>query len=85
MFIFCSIYLEVSFHTSLVLLALGFVLVDTVNLVAQLGHAVVVLLAESSQGALVGNVSLIEIGLQFDQLCLYNDNQIHIILYFIHV
>ena len=55
---FCCIYLEVSLHASLVLLALGFVLVDSVNLVAQLGHAVVVLLAESSQGSHVGNVCL---------------------------
>ena len=65
MFIFCSIYLKVSLHTSLVLLALGFVLVDTVNLVAQLGHAIVVLLAERSQGALMGNVSLIQVHLFF--------------------
>ena len=68
MFIFCSIYLKVSLHTSLVLLALGFVLVDPVNLVAQLGHAVVVLLAESSQSALMGNVSLIQVHLYFFQV-----------------
>ena len=65
---FCCIYLEVSLHASLVLLALGFVLVDPVNLVAQLGHAVVVLLAESSQGTLVGNVSLIQVHLYFFQV-----------------
>merc|ERR1719242_1129466 len=63
-------FLEVSLHASLVLLALGFVLVDPVNLVAQLGHAVVVLLAESSQGALVGNVGLVQVALQLDQLSL---------------
>merc|ERR1719242_994213 len=63
-------FLEVSLHASLVLLALGFVLVDPVNLVAQLGHAVVVLLAESSQGALVGNVGFVQVALQLDQLSL---------------
>ena len=61
-------HLEVSLHASLVLLALGFVLVDSVNLVAQLGHAVVVLLAESSQSALMGNVSLIQVHLYFFQV-----------------
>ena len=58
-------HLEVSLHAGLVLLAFGFVLVDPVNLVAQLGHAVVVLLAESSQGALVGNVCLKEVRIDF--------------------
>merc|ERR1719464_965093 len=62
--------LEISLHASLVLLTLGLVFVDPVNLVAQLSHAVVVLLAESGQGALVGNVGLIQVSLQLDQLSL---------------
>merc|ERR1719464_58132 len=48
--------LEISLHASLVLLTLGLVLV--------------VLLAESGQGALVGNVGLIQVSLQLDQLSL---------------
>merc|ERR1719351_114084 len=60
--------LEIPLHASLVLLGLGLVLVDAVNLVAELSHAVVVLLAESSQGAFVGNVGLIQVSLQLDQL-----------------
>merc|ERR1719471_2773419 len=61
---------QVSLHTSLVLLRLGLVLVDGVNLLAQLGHAVVVLLSQSSQGALVSNVGLLQVGLQLGQLAL---------------
>merc|ERR1712127_591651 len=61
---------EVSLHTGLVLLRLGLVLVDGINLVAQLSHAVVVLLAESSKSSLMGNVSLIQVTLQLDQLTL---------------
>merc|ERR1719384_983847 len=59
---------EVSLHTSLVLLRLGFVLVDGVNLFSQLRHAVVVLLSESSKGSLMTNVRLLKIRLEFGQL-----------------
>merc|ERR1719350_2145365 len=62
--------LEVPLHTGLVLLRLGLVLVDGINLVAQLSHAVVVLLAESSKSSLMSNVSLIQISLQLNQLTL---------------
>merc|ERR1740123_1759921 len=62
--------LEVSLHTGLVLLRLGFVLVDGVDLLTELGHAVVVLLSESSQGALVTNVGLLQVGLQLGKLTL---------------
>merc|ERR1719471_2599264 len=55
---------QVSLHTGLVLLRLGLVLVDGVNLLAQLGHAVVVLLSQSSQGALMTDVGLLQVGLQ---------------------
>merc|ERR1719461_1274047 len=60
--------LEIPLHASLVLLGLGLVLVDAVDLVAKLSHGVVVLLAEGSQGAFVGNVGLIQVSLQLDQL-----------------
>merc|ERR1719189_533801 len=63
-------FLEIPLHSSLVLLRLGLVLVNPVNLIAQLSHAVVVLLAQSSKGALMGNVCLIQVSLQLDQLCL---------------
>merc|ERR1719328_191313 len=60
--------LEVSLHTSLVLLRLGLVLVDGVNLLSQLRHAVVVLLSQSSQCSLMGNVGLLQISLELGQL-----------------
>merc|ERR1719195_2405384 len=62
--------LKVTLHASLVLLGLGLVLVDGVNLLSQLGHAVIVLLPERGQGALVGNVGLLEVGLELGQLSL---------------
>merc|ERR1719242_1373808 len=63
-------FLEIPLHASLVLLRLGLVLVNSIDLVAQLSHAVVMLLAKSSQCTLMGNVSLIEVRLQLDQLSL---------------
>merc|ERR1719319_2189039 len=60
--------LKVPLHTSLVLLSDSLVLVDGINLVAQLSHAVVVLLAQSSKGALMGNVGLIKVNLQLGEL-----------------
>merc|ERR1719384_2228288 len=59
---------EVSLHTSLVLLRLGLVLVDGVNLLSKLRHAVVVLLSKSSKGSLMTNVRLLKIRLEFGQL-----------------
>merc|ERR1712012_148394 len=59
---------QVSLHASLVLLRLGLVLVDGVDLLAQLRHAVVVLLSESSQSSLVSNVGLLQVALQLGQL-----------------
>merc|ERR1719328_761893 len=58
---------EVSLHTSLVLLRLGLVLVDGVNLLAQLAHAVVVLLSQSSQSSLMGNVGLLQVRLKLSK------------------
>merc|ERR1719429_775936 len=55
---------KISLHASLVLLRLGLVLVDGVNLLAQLTHAVVVLLSQSSQGSLVSNVGLFQVRLE---------------------
>ena len=48
----------VSLHVGLVLLALGLRLVHHVDLLAHLGHVAVVLLAQSRQGALVGDAHL---------------------------
>merc|ERR1719210_2787281 len=59
---------KVSLHTSLVLLRLGLVLVDGVNLFSQLRHAVVVLLSKSSKGSLMTNVRLLKIRFEFGQL-----------------
>merc|ERR1719236_132341 len=59
---------EVALHASLVLLRLGLVLVDGVNLLSQLGHAVVVLLPERGQGALVADVGLLQVRLELGEL-----------------
>merc|ERR1719438_163797 len=59
---------EVTLHTSLVLLRLSLVLVDGVNLLSQLGHAVVVLLPEGGKSSLVGNVGLLEVRLELGKL-----------------
>merc|ERR550539_1077955 len=61
---------EVSLHTSLVLLRLGLVLVDGVDLLPELSHAVVVLLSQSSKGALVTDVGLLQVRLQLGKLTL---------------
>merc|ERR1719341_3243543 len=49
---------EVELHASLVLLRLDLVSIEAVNLLTEVGHGVVVLHAESSQGSLLGNVKL---------------------------
>merc|ERR1719410_3324438 len=61
---------KVSLHTGLVLLRLGLVLVDGVDLLSQLSHAVVVLLSESGQSSLVTDVRLLQVGLELSQLAL---------------
>merc|ERR1719422_1130576 len=48
--------LKISLHTSLVFFRFGLVFVDGVNLLSQLGHAVVVLLSKSGKSTLMGNV-----------------------------
>merc|ERR1719297_198197 len=59
---------EVALHASLVLLRLGLVLVDGVDLLSQLGHAVVVLLPERGRGALVADVGLLQVRLELGEL-----------------
>merc|ERR1719184_714610 len=58
---------QISLHVGLVLFGLGLVLVQSVDLFTHLSHGVVVLLAESSKSALVGNVGLLELTLQLEQ------------------
>merc|ERR1719275_349472 len=61
---------EVQLHVGLVLLGLHLVAVEVVNLLSQVSHGVVVLHAKGSQGALVGNVQLLELSLQAGKLSL---------------
>ena len=62
--------LEVALHASLVLLRLGLHLVEGVDLLTHLRHVVVVLLPEGGQGALMGNVGLLQLGLELGKLSL---------------
>merc|ERR1719461_464608 len=62
--------LQVSLHTGLVLLGLGLVLVDGVDLLSELRHAVVVLLSEGSKSSFMGDVGLLEIALDLGELSL---------------
>merc|ERR1719402_462402 len=62
--------LEIPLHTSLVLLGLGLHLVKAINLLTKLSHVVVVLLAESSKGSLMGNVGLLKLSLELGKLSL---------------
>merc|ERR1719430_2985727 len=55
---------QISLHVGLVLLGLGLVLIESIDLLAHLRHGVVVLLTECSQGALVGDVGLLQIALE---------------------
>merc|ERR1719232_1057443 len=73
-----SCFSKISFHTSLVLLRLGLVLVDGVNLLAQLTHAVVVLLSQSSQCSLVSNVGLFQVRLELGKFSLALLVQLHL-------
>merc|ERR1719297_196645 len=61
---------EVELHTSLVLLGLDLVGIEAVNLLTEVSHGVVVLHAESGQGSLLGNVELLELGLEPGELTL---------------
>merc|ERR1719341_3081794 len=61
---------EVELHASLVLLRLDLVSIEAVNLLTEVGHGVVVLHAESSQGSLLGNVKLLELSLEPGKLSL---------------
>merc|ERR550534_2433040 len=61
---------EVELHTSLVLLGLDLVGIEAVNLLTEVSHGVVVLHAESSQGALLSNVELLKLGLEPGELTL---------------
>merc|ERR1719232_1274424 len=69
---------KISLHASLVLLGLGLVLVDGVNLFTQLAHAVVVLLSQSSQGSLMGNVGLLQVRLELGKFSLALLVQLHL-------
>merc|ERR1719510_1883384 len=62
--------LEVALHAGLVLLGLGLVLVEAVDGLAHVGHGVVVLGAEGGKGSLVGDVGLVQLGLELGQLSL---------------
>ena len=62
--------LKISFHPRLVFLRLSLVLIDGVDLVAELCHAVVVLLAKSGKSALVRNVGLVQVHFELGQLSL---------------
>merc|ERR1719195_1772962 len=59
---------EITLHGSLVLLGLGLVLVERVNVLAHLAHGVVVLGPHGGQGALVLDVGLLQLHLQLGQL-----------------
>merc|ERR1719222_540105 len=59
---------QIPLHVGLVLLSLSLVLVQPVDLLTHLSHGVVVLLAESSKSALMGNVGLLQFTLQLQQL-----------------
>merc|ERR1719445_1659931 len=61
---------EVELHVGLVLLGLHLVGIEVVNLLSQVSHGVVVFHAQSSKGALVGNVELLKLSLQAGKLAL---------------
>merc|ERR1719322_452492 len=69
---------KISLHTSLVLLRLGLLLVDGVNLLTQLAHAVVVLLSQSSQSSLMGNVGLFQVRLELGKFSFALLVQLHL-------
>merc|ERR1719297_534908 len=61
---------EVKLKSRLVLLRLDLVGVEAVNLLTEVGHGVVVLHAESSEGSLLSNVELLELSLESSELSL---------------
>merc|ERR1719242_2871445 len=61
---------QVELQSRLVLLRLDLVGIQLVDLLAQVGHGVVVLHPQGGQGALLGDVQLLQLGLQSGQLAL---------------
>merc|ERR1719284_1291254 len=61
---------EVTLHGSLVLLSLGLVLVEGINVLSHLGHGVVVLGPHGGQSSLVLDVGLLQLSLELGQLSL---------------
>merc|ERR1719225_185487 len=61
---------QVELKSSLVLLRLHLVAIQLVNLLAQVRHGVVVLHPQGGEGALLGDVQLLQLGLQSAQLAL---------------
>merc|ERR1719245_1428212 len=61
---------QVTLHGGLVLLSLGLVLVQGVNVLSHLGHGVVVLAPHGSKGALMLDVGLLQLSLELGQLLL---------------
>merc|ERR1719400_929033 len=59
---------QVKLHVGLVLLRLHLVVAETVNLLSEISHRVVVLHTQSSQGAFMGNVQLLKLRLETGQL-----------------
>merc|ERR1719192_399123 len=69
---------QVPLHATLVLLRLHLVAVEAVDVLAKLGHGVVVLHAQGGQGALVGDVELLELRLEASELSLSLLVQLHL-------
>merc|ERR1719285_709226 len=59
---------EVQLHASLVLLRLGLVGTEAIDLLTKVSHSVVVLHTKSSKSSLLGNVELLQLGLETGQL-----------------
>merc|ERR550519_2051360 len=64
----CTGLLEVTLHTSLILLRFTLILIQAINLFSQFSHRVVMLGAESSKSSFVGNVSLLKFSLELGKL-----------------
>merc|ERR1719192_1918353 len=69
---------QVPLHASLILLGLHLVAVQAVDVLAKLGHGVVVLHAQGGQGALVGDVQLLELRFEASELSLSLLVQLHL-------
>merc|ERR550519_143456 len=64
----CTGLLEITLHTSLILLRFALILIQAINLFSQFSHRVVMLGAESSKSSFVGNVSLLKFSLKLGKL-----------------